>query len=169
MATLTISTSEGEIAYELTAPMLTLGRSDENSIVVDDESISGNHAEIILNDKGDYEVNDLGSTNGVKVSGDRVEGPTVLEHGASIMFGHVQASYLTELATEPTPVPDEDAVPGGVGPATTALTPENFSNASPFKKKSKPKDPSGQAVLGFGILALVFAVLAIGCALIMKG
>jgi hypothetical protein len=168
MATLTISTPEGEVTYDLTEPFITLGRSDENSIAVDDESISANHAALKLNDNGDYEVNDLGSTNGVKVAGTRIDGPTVLEHGSSIMFGHVQASYLTELATEPTPIPDEDAIPGGVGPATTALTPSNFSNASHFGKKSKPKDPSGQLVLGFGILAVVVVVLAIGCALIMK-
>ena len=166
MATLTISTPEGEVSYDLSDPHLTLGRSDDNSIVVDDESISGNHADIILNDDGDYEVTDLGSTNGIKVAGERIEGPTVLEHGASIMFGHVQASYLTELATEPTPVPDEDAVPGGVGPATTALTPEHFTNA--FRKKTKPKDPGGQTVLAFGILAIVVALLAIGCAFIMS-
>ena len=168
MATLTISTSEGEVAYELTAPELSLGRSDDNSIVVDDESISSNHAQLVQNDDGDYEVSDLGSTNGTKIGGERIGEPTVLEHGANIMFGHVHASYHTELATEPTPVPDEDAVPGGVGPATTALTPENFGSA-PFQKKSKPKDPSGQLVLGFGILALVIAVLAIACAFIMNG
>lgn len=167
MATLTISTDEGEVSYDLSAPHLTLGRSDDNSIVIDDESISSNHAELVLNDNGDYEVTDLGSTNGVKVSGDRIEGPTILEHGANIMFGHVQASFLTELATEPTPIPDEDAVPGGVGPATTALTPDNFTNA--FKKKKKAKDPGAQAVLAFGILAFVVAILAICCAFIMKG
>jgi len=166
MATLTISTSEGEVSYDLTAPHLTLGRSDDNSIVVDDESISSNHAEIIMNDDGDFEVTDLGSTNGVKVGGTRIEGATVLEHGASVMFGHVQASYLKELATEPTPVPDEDAVPGGVGPATTALRPSNFKND--FKKKTKPKDPGGQLVMTFGILALAVALFAIVCALIMK-
>ena len=168
MATLTISTSEGELSYELTAPNLTLGRSDDNSIVVDDESISSNHAEIVLNDDGDYEVSDLGSTNGIKISGERISEPTVLEHGASILFGHVQASFLTELATEPTPIPDEDAVPGGVGPATTALTPDSFTNASPFGKKSKPKDPGAQAVLAFGLIALAVALLAIVCALIMN-
>ena len=167
MATLTISTDEGEVSYDLTAPHLTLGRAEDNSIVVEDESISGNHAELIMNDSGDYEVTDLGSTNGVKVSGERIDAPTVLEHGSSIMFGHVQASFLTELATEPTPIPDEQAVPGGVGPATTALTPGDFKNA--FKKKSKPKDPSGQIVLSFGILALIVVVLAIGCTFIMKG
>lgn len=166
MATLTISTSEGEVAYELNQPHITLGRSDENSIVVDDESISGNHAELTLNDDGDYVVSDLGSTNGVKISGQRIEGPAVLEHGANVMFGHVQASYLTALATEPTPIPDEDAVPGGVNPATTALTPSNFANS--FRKKSKPKDPIGQLVLALGILAIAVVVLAIACALIMK-
>ena len=99
MATLTISTSEGEVAYDLTAPHLTLGRSDDNSIVVDDESISSNHAELILNDNGDYEVTDLGSTNGVKIGGERIEGATVLEHGASVMFGHVQASWACTVFT----------------------------------------------------------------------
>ena len=115
---------------------------------------------------GNYEVTDLGSTNGVKIGGTRIEGPTVLEHGTSVMFGHVQASFHTELATKPTPIPDEGNVPGGVNPATTALTPSNFANA--FTKKSKPKDPGGQMILAFGCLAVAVAVLAICCALIMK-
>ena len=166
MATLTISTAEGEVAYELTTPHLTLGRSDENSIVVDDESISGTHAELTLNDDGDYVVTDLGSTNGVKIAGQRIDGPTVLNHGASILFGHVQASYHTVLASEPTPIPDEGAVPGGVNPATTALTPSNFANS--FRKKTKPKDPLGQTILGLGIFAIVVAVFAIVNALLMK-
>lgn len=140
--------------------------SDDNAIVVDDESISGKHAELSLNDGGEYVVSDLGSTNGVKIAGQRIEGPAVLEHGASVMFGHVQASYHTALATEPTPIPDEGAVPGGVNPATTALTPSNFANS--FRKKSKPKDPSGQLVLALGFLAIAIALLAICCALIMK-
>ncbi|MGI9244758.1 MAG: FHA domain-containing protein [Verrucomicrobiales bacterium] len=166
MATLTISTSEGEVAYELNQAHISLGRSDENAIVVDDESISGKHAELVLDDAGNYVVSDLGSTNGVKIGGQRITEPTVLDHGSNVVFGHVQASYHTALATEPTPIPDDDDVPGGVNPATTALTPSNFANS--FRKKSKPKDPTGQLVLALGFLAIAVVVLAIACALIMK-
>ena len=84
MATLTISTSEGEVAYELNQAHITLGRSDENAIVVDDESISGKHAELVLDDAGNYVVSDLGSTNGVKIGGQRITEPTALEHGIKV-------------------------------------------------------------------------------------
>lgn len=41
-----------------------------------------------------------------------------------------------------------------------AGAPSDFSNESPFKKKSKPKDPSGSALKFMGILGLILCCAA---------
>ncbi len=41
-----------------------------------------------------------------------------------------------------------------------AGAPSDFGNESPFKKKSKPKDPMGNALKFFGILGLVLCLAA---------
>jgi len=41
-----------------------------------------------------------------------------------------------------------------------AGAPSDFSNESPFKKKSKPKDPSGDMLKYAGILGLAVALAA---------
>ena len=42
-----------------------------------------------------------------------------------------------------------------------AGAPSDFGNDSPFKKKSKPKDPMGNALKFAGILGLVLCLAAI--------
>jgi pSer/pThr/pTyr-binding forkhead associated (FHA) protein len=41
--------------------------------VIEDQNISRRHAELRRNSSGDWMVSDLGSTNGIKVNGRRVE------------------------------------------------------------------------------------------------
>jgi hypothetical protein len=59
--------------YVLDGPVATLGRSRECDCVLDDQNISRRHAELRRNSNGDWSVSDLGSTNGVKVNGRRIE------------------------------------------------------------------------------------------------
>ena len=44
------------------------------------------HAEVRITDRG-WRVRDLGSTNGTKVNGTRVEGEQILNDGDTISFG----------------------------------------------------------------------------------
>jgi hypothetical protein len=45
-----------------------------------------------------------------------------------------------------------------------AGAPSDFGNESPFKKKSKPKDPMGSALQFAGILGLVLCLAAVAMA-----
>ena len=72
-----------------------LGRSREADIVVDDANVSRKHAEIRPSG-GSWTVRDLGSTNGVKVNGRRVEGPQSLKPGDVIELGTSQATFELE-------------------------------------------------------------------------
>jgi hypothetical protein len=65
---------------------LTIGRLQECQIVVSDGNVSRRHAEIRPLD-GNYVVSDLGSTNGTKVNGHLIAGPTPLESGDQVTVG----------------------------------------------------------------------------------
>src|SRR5215472_2612093 len=64
---------------------ITLGRGDENGIVLTTPSASRVHAELRLQDGG-YVLHDRGSSNGTWVNGERVT-ERVLQHGDQISIG----------------------------------------------------------------------------------
>ena len=72
-----------------------LGRSREADIVVDDANVSRKHAEIRPSG-GAWTVRDLGSTNGVKVNGRRIDGAQSLTAGDVIELGTSQATFELE-------------------------------------------------------------------------
>lgn len=57
--------------YVLDGPRAVIGRSDEVECVLRDPNISRRHAELRQSRGGEWEIHDLGSTNGVKVNGRR--------------------------------------------------------------------------------------------------
>src|SRR5436189_1141538 len=69
----------------LTGPRVLLGRSRECDLVIDDPNVSRRHAEL-RREEDTWIVADLGSTNGVKVNGRRVE-HAVLKPGDEITLG----------------------------------------------------------------------------------
>ena len=75
----------------LTGDRLTIGRSRECDVVIDDPNVSRKHAELRPHGPG-WVVTDLGSTNGVKVNGRRVREAS-LEPGDEIMLGLVRLEF----------------------------------------------------------------------------
>ena len=75
----------------------TLGRSREADIVLDDANVSRKHAEVRPSG-GSWTVRDLGSTNGVKVNGRRLEPtrPQSLKRGDVIELGTSRATFELE-------------------------------------------------------------------------
>jgi hypothetical protein len=65
--------SMGDRRYVLEGPVAALGRSRECDCVFEDPNISRRHAELRQASNGDWTVRDLGSTNGVKINGRRVD------------------------------------------------------------------------------------------------
>ena len=65
---------------------VTLGRSRQCDIVVDDSNVSRRHAELRPRG-GSWVLSDLGSTNGSRVNGRMVSGPTVVKPGDEIELG----------------------------------------------------------------------------------
>ena len=72
-----------------------LGRSRECDVTVEDPNVSRQHAEIRPSGAS-WTVRDLGSTNGVKVNGRRVEGAQSLKHGDAIELGTTRIVFELE-------------------------------------------------------------------------
>jgi len=65
---------------------VTLGRSQDSTIVLDDDYVSSRHARIYPRD-GQWLVEDLGSTNGTYIERTKVTGPTPVKIGVPIRIG----------------------------------------------------------------------------------
>ncbi len=79
--------------YDLIQDELTIGRDITNRIVLNDPEISRKHARLKLQ-SGAYVIEDLGSTNGTFVDGQRLIGPHMLRPGEIIMLGEkIQLTY----------------------------------------------------------------------------
>jgi pSer/pThr/pTyr-binding forkhead associated (FHA) protein len=79
----------------LDGPTATLGRSKECDCVIDDPNVSRKHAELRRSNVGDWQIVDLGSTNGVKVNGRRVANAR-LSPGDEITLGTKVFSFDIE-------------------------------------------------------------------------
>lgn len=79
------------VRRQLDRPTVSLGRSKECDLVVDDPSASRRHAEV-RSENGDYWLVDLGSTNGTEVNGRRID-RVKLEPGDVITVGQTRISF----------------------------------------------------------------------------
>jgi len=149
-----------DITNELTEDVVTIGRLSDNAVQIDDVSVSSHHAEITFSG-GHHILTDLNSTNGTRVNGHGfTEGP--LHDGDTVRFGKIDARYTSENPDDARPLPEQQAVAAAV--AESSSRPEDFTNASPFKSKSRKKDPVAIGILcitGVAVLAFVGAVVFI--------
>ena len=77
--------------YELTLEKTTVGRSDQNILVISDGSLSALHCEILVNGP-EVIVRDLGSRNGTFVNGAKLQNHQAqLKSGQTVRFGAVEA------------------------------------------------------------------------------
>lgn len=84
------------LRIELQKRSLVLGRDPACDIVVDDAEVSRRHARLIAQ-SGGYAIEDLGSTNGTFVDGERIRTVVTLRPGASVRLGET-ATFIYETA-----------------------------------------------------------------------
>jgi len=74
------------VTFPLEGDQLIIGRDASNSIAINDPEISRKHSRLSFQG-GKYVIEDLGSTNGTFVNGQRLAGPVVLKPGDVVSFG----------------------------------------------------------------------------------
>jgi predicted component of type VI protein secretion system len=149
------------VGYDLVEQLVTIGRAPDNTIHIDDPSVSGRHAELRRADKT-YHLRDLGSTNGTRVNGTGANEIT-LHPGDRVRFGAVDARFEGDMpmyATQPLPA----AAKVDAKVATTSIRPADFANASPFRGRSKERDLGRIALFiaaAIAFLALIVGIIAV--------
>jgi len=130
MAKLTFVLEDGqEIVVPLTE-RVTLGRGEDNDVVVDDERISKHHAELVRNADGSFQVFDTDSAAGTFVNGERVRSHTA-RHGDKLAFGPLSA--VLDLEGSPS---------NSVSTARADLKSSNGGRIGPRKKDRGAKQNS---------------------------
>jgi pSer/pThr/pTyr-binding forkhead associated (FHA) protein len=81
--------------FSLAADLMSVGSSPECNIVLNDPAVSRRHA-MLRNVGGCWLVQDLGSTNGTWINGERISRPTQLEREHRIAFGPVRFVFRQE-------------------------------------------------------------------------
>lgn len=100
----------------------TVGRRPGHSLQILDNSVSGKHAEILIDEQGAV-LKDSGSTNGTRVRDQRVL-ETRLAHGDHITFGNVQLLFLDAQ------MGDVAAAPEAVQKTAVVPTPDGLNRVS---------------------------------------
>jgi len=138
--------------YELADDLVTIGRSPDNTIVINNPSVSSRHAQ--LQSAGEtYQLKDLGSTNGTHVNGKPVT-ETLLSFDDRVRFGATEARYESD-ASGSRPLPQLEEIKAR--PAELSAAPADFTNVSPFRRQKQQNDPLRNGIfIGLAIVLLVF-------------
>jgi len=82
---ITSGTQAGQTA-ELAGGVVLIGRGADCQLILDDDYVSTRHARVVAGEDGCY-VEDLGSTNGTYVNGQRVTAPTTITLADTVRIG----------------------------------------------------------------------------------
>ncbi|RKZ13352.1 hypothetical protein DRQ53_03620 [bacterium] len=93
---------EGENVPVTRLPFI-IGRGNQATMIIDNETISRNHAEIRLSADGRLEVLDKGSSNGSFVNGERVTA-ALIDDGDQIRFGAARFELALEERPQRVPI-----------------------------------------------------------------
>src|SRR5512137_551308 len=160
------------VVIDLTKEVSMMGRDVTNDIVLGDAEVSRQHARVTRTPAG-YVLEDLGSTNGTFVNGERLAAPRVLNAGDLVGVG--ENVTLTFDSTSPesaatvmgAPVGKATAAPAARGaaprPAAAAAAPAAAA-AAPPEAAGAPAEKSGTRrwiIAGCGCLFLMVACVGL--------
>jgi hypothetical protein len=150
-------------AFALNKSILTIGRDAGNDIVLESPQISRYHTRLTLQG-GVYVVEDMGSTNGTFLNGQRVLRPTPVTTGDLIGVGETILLKVQGVAGE-TVV--ERGQPQFVMPPAYAPPPPVYAPPLPVYAPPpypyRPPQSSGASCWVWGCGCLLALVLALGC------
>jgi predicted component of type VI protein secretion system len=173
--------------FELNKGELTIGRDINNDIVINDAEISRKHARLVAQ-AGGFILEDLGSTNGTFVNGQRLMGPHPLRSGELILLGeNVSLAYeplhydadATMMASSGAPVmPEPSPAPMSREPYIPPSRPEPAPSPRPapqpaysgsippgpveaYPVSEEERKPRTWIYVGCGCLAIILCVLIV--------
>ena len=144
---------------ELPPGGVTIGRESDNSIQIPMGGVSRYHAKIEQDAAGNWQIRDLGSTNGTQVDDFPVVGPTRLANGSVITIGDQLLRCIDSVAapaaskpaeqsapqSSPQPSPQSAPQPASPPPPTFFFRPQNATTTSVPVQPPNPSPAPQQA------------------------
>ena len=149
--------------FALEGDQLTIGRDSTNEVTINDAEVSRRHARLTFQG-GKFVLEDLGSTNGTFVNGQRLAGPRVLKAGEVVSFGEQIVLVFEATTFDPGATiasPRAAAVPSASRPPMPPPAPsQQYAGnvpASPAMMEPAPakKSPVLPIAIGVGVLLFV--------------
>ena len=139
--------------FEIDSDSVSVGRSSDNDLVIEHETISSKHC--VLERVGDvYKLVDKGSTNGTMVNSETIS-ERELKPGDVIQFGAVEFVFDGEELKVSDDRPDSLIEIIAADKGLSAGPPKSFSSVSPFgTRKKQNKNFWVVALVVIGLLAL---------------
>jgi len=158
--------------FTLEGDQINIGRESSNEIAINDAEISRRHARMTFQG-GKYVLEDLGSTNGTFVNGQRLAGPRVLKAGEVVSFGEQivlvfeavvndpGATVVSPRAAAAVPSVPKPSTPPPPPPADyVGSVPASPASSSPISEPA-PKRTNIMPVI-IGVVVLFFLCLCAG-------
>ncbi|MFI3261777.1 MAG: CD225/dispanin family protein [Rikenellaceae bacterium] len=136
--------------------IINIGRGPHNDVVINDNMVSKTHCQIIQDDRGQYRLIDVNSTNGTYINGVLRRGQVVLNKTDIIKIGHETLPWQSYFGAERI---EEIAVAGG----SAGRMAGGIGNITDTKVGTKPDN-----FLVWAILATIFCCLPFGVASIVN-
>lgn len=161
-------------SHELKVDKTTIGRVDDNTFPIAESSVSSHHCEILLRGN-DVIVNDLNSTNGTFINGDKVTGEAMLKPGQILRLGQIELRLDVDgAAPAPGAAPSapaaaskkDNTVAMQRGVSLTDLEQGSRGFDTKAGKGFTKKDNKGNkiflyAAIGVGVIIVILVVVAI--------
>lgn len=141
---------------EIGSEKISIGRKSDNTIPIDNPTVSGHHCEVFL-EEDRYQVRDLGSTNGTRINNKEIK-EAKLRPKDILQVGSIEFMFDAAPGELSSDEPEQTAnVEVAPGPATA---PESFGNISPFgARQSENKGFWFLVIVVLGLVALAAVVI----------
>ncbi|HEY6907878.1 MAG TPA: FHA domain-containing protein [Myxococcales bacterium] len=150
---------------------ITIGRQAGNTIRLTDRNISRRHARLVR-ENGTLLIEDLGSFNGVRVNGEKIDGRSKLGDGDVVEIGDYDLGIEGRLDTPASPLAVRVMTPAGSAPAVAAAVERSVeipkTRAAPESAPaSVRKSLVRGAPAGFVAFVVLTALLLAGAAVVV--
>ena len=167
-------TRQGE-QWELVPPGICIGRESDNDIQLLTGGVSRYHAKLEYTGDGQWKIQDLGSTNGTKLNGKKIQEPVILEPGTEITIGEQlirfdkdyripqqKATEKPAVLSPVLPIQDPQSEKDVTARIDIDIFQKNDKKESSGAKSDEPAAPKKRIVnLLFALLVTVLACIAL--------
>lgn len=145
--------------FPLEGDQIMVGRDSTNGVAINDAEMSRRHARLTFQG-GKYVIEDVGSTNGTFVNGQRLAGPYVLKPGDVVAFGEQIVLMYDAVSSDPGATLASARKPSRVAvPAAPVAPPPAPAQAYSGQVAAGPAQPTTGRTSPLPIVAIVGVVL----------